>query len=395
MTRSGMGIIASPRARRVFWKGSLSILLAIVVPMSLQAAPTVNPVELENLRGRIAELDRSLSKDRKRQDALAAELEAAERAIAAAVRERRAAEDAVRVARRELATATTERERAEKDFQRSRGDLVEALRASYLAGHGGRLQGLFQGSDAAAIDRIDVGTRAVAQAIDQRVQQLQSQTERSRAAEQALASAREALERRLATSAAALARLEKAQAGRRAAIERLARRSADQTEQLAQAKAEEARLQSLLEGLRQTLRETPMKFEKGKAIGSQKGRLPWPVRGKLLAKYGATKAGGALNWNGWWIAAPQGAPVRAVADGRAVYVGFVQRYGLVVILDHPGEVLSLYGHVQSSSVEVGESIAAGSTIASAGNSGGHEQSGVYFEIRRGTEPVDPSKWLAP
>lgn len=373
----------------------LLLFVASPVPFARAADEAPSAADLDKLRERIAELDRDLGRERQSRDRLAAELESAERGIAKAVEERRKAEAEVARARRDLAAATSEREQAEQALQRSRAALGAALRASYIAGGGTRLKNLFQGHDAAAMARIDAGTAAVASAIDAQVRALRVQTERSRAAEVALLSAQQALQERRRLAGEALARMKKAQEGRRSALADLSRRAADRASELERAKSEHARLQKLFDELRKALRETPLQFEKGRPLKSQRGRLPWPLRGPLLAKFGSEKAGGSLSWSGWWIKAPAGAPVRAVADGRAVYVGFVQRYGLVVILDHPGEVLSLYGHVQSSSVEVGESIAAGSTIAAAGNSGGHDQTGVYFEIRQGTEPVDPAKWLAP
>lgn len=400
MTRLGMRIItlcASCRGCRKLALGSTLILLASLMPLAGAEDPqTPSAADLDRLRERIGQLDQELSRDSAERDRLVGDLEDAERDIAAAASERRKADAEVALAQRELAAATAERAQAEQALARSKIDLGRALRASYVAGGGGRLRGFFQGYDVAATVRIDAGTEAIARAIDTRIRQLREHTERMLAAEVSLVEAGDALKQRRKLANDALTKLQQAQGERREALSNLTRRTADRATELARAKSEEARLQKLMDDLRKALRESPMKFEKGVPLKSQRGHLPWPLRGPLLASFGTDKAGdGALNWSGWWIAAPQGAPVRAVADGRAVYVGFVQRYGLVVILDHPGEYLSLYGHVLSSSVEVGESIAAGSTIAAAGNSGGHEQSGVYFEIRQGTEPVDPAKWLAP
>src|SRR3546814_5696902 len=54
------------------------------------------------------------------------------------------------------------------------------------------------------------------------------------------------------------------------------------------------------------------------------------------AQYGEAKAGGRLRWNGHWIAAREGAPIQAVAQGRIVYVGWMHRYGLIVLIEHDG-----------------------------------------------------------
>src|SRR3546814_7223781 len=90
-----------------------------------------------------------------------------------------------------------------------------------------------------------------------------------------------------------------------------------------------------------------------------------------------------LRWNGHWIAAREGAPIQAVAQGRIVYVGWMHRYGLIVLIEHDGGYFTLYGHCQTADVQLGDSVRAGQTIADAGATGGYEQAGVYFEIRKG------------
>ena len=131
-----------------------------------------------------------------------------------------------------------------------------------------------------------------------------------------------------------------------------------------------------------------------KPFATLKGKLPWPARGALIARYGENKAGGRLTWNGHWIAADEGSAVRSVARGRAVYVGWMHRYGLIVLVEHEDGYFTLYGHCQTATVQVGDPVRAGQTIATAGNTGGYDQSGVYFEIRKGAEAINPQGWLA-
>ncbi|MGH8561457.1 MAG: murein hydrolase activator EnvC family protein, partial [Nevskiales bacterium] len=119
----------------------------------------------------------------------------------------------------------------------------------------------------------------------------------------------------------------------------------------------------------------------------------WPLRGPVLARFGAPKAGGKLSWRGLWLEAPAGTPVQAVARGRVVYVGWMHSYGLIVIVEHGNNFYSLYGHAQSTSVSLGDLVLPGQVLALAGDSGGHEKSGVYLEIRNGKNPVNPQQWL--
>lgn len=351
--------------------------------------------ELRQLRERIAELDRALASDRRNQDALRREIESAETEVTAANRRVRQAAARVQAQTREVERAQEARKDAESQVDERRSDLARALRAHYMAGSPGRIQLAFRLDQASALDRLDVDAGAVSRALQKRLADLHATIEQLRVAEAVLERERESLERQSRESREALDALRTAQGQRKERLEELARRGTDRAAELAQAKAEQARVQKLLDDLRRALKDSPMKFERGTPFKAQRGRLPWPIKGPLIARYGSLKGGGPLTWSGWWIGAETGAPVRAVADGRAVYVGRMQRYGLMVILDHPGQYLSLYAHLDDTEVEVGETVSAGTRIASAGASGGHERSGVYFEIREGTNAIDPRPWLVP
>lgn len=392
VTPSGMSIIASGRGAL---QALVLIFVANLVPPVHAADEAKSESELKTLRARIADLDRELAADRREQDSLGRDIQTAEQALARAARTARETEAAVAKQRQQVETARNARATALAQAQARRADLGRALRALYTAGSPGRLQLLFRLDEIAALDRLEVDASAIARALQRRLADLQATAEQLRIAEEQLGLEQVALEQRSAASREAVAALKSAQLQRRGKLDELARRGSDRAAELARAKSEQARVEKLLEQLRRALKDSPMKFEKGVPFKSQRGRLPWPLRGPLIARFGAPKNGGPLTWSGWWISSDPGNPVRAVADGRAVYVGWVQRYGLVVILDHPGQYLSLYGHVQDAQVEVGEVVTAGTRIAQAGNSGGHEQSGVYFEIREGSSAVDPKSWLLP
>lgn len=372
------------------------LLLANLVPWAGAASDEARrEAELKQLRERISELDRELARDRRSQDSLSRRIEAAEQDLSQGASRLRKAEAAVETQTREVERAQQARETAEAQVTGRRENLARALRAHYMAGSPGRVQLLFRLDEVAALDRLDTDAGAVARALQKRLEDLYATIEQLRLAEQVLTQERESLARHQEESREALAMLKAAQAQRREKLDELARRGSDRAAELARARAEQGRVEKLLSELRRALRDSPMKFERGKPFKAQRGRLPWPLKGPLLARFGTPKGDGPMTWSGWWIKGEAGAPVRAVADGRVVYVGRMQRYGLLVILDHPGQYLSLYGHVQEAEVEIGEVVSAGSRLAAAGNSGGHDQNGVYFEIREGTNAVDPRSWLAP
>ncbi len=129
------------------------------------------------------------------------------------------------------------------------------------------------------------------------------------------------------------------------------------------------------------------------AFASLKGKLRAPVSGKLAAKFGAKRDGGP-SWKGVFVKALEGADVRAVATGRVVFASWMRGFGNLIIVDHGSEYLSIYGNNQSLLKRVGDAVKGGDQIASAGNTGGGEDSGLYFELRHKGAAFDPASWVS-
>ncbi|MBF8754245.1 murein hydrolase activator EnvC family protein [Pseudomonas guariconensis] len=131
----------------------------------------------------------------------------------------------------------------------------------------------------------------------------------------------------------------------------------------------------------------------GGAFSAARGKLPWPVNGRLLARFGEARGGDArAKWDGVMIGANPGTQVRAVHGGRVVFADWLRGAGLLVILDHGNGYLSLYGHNQSLLKRAGDIVKAGEAISTVGDSGGQDSSGLYFAIRQQGRPTDPSQW---
>lgn len=127
-------------------------------------------------------------------------------------------------------------------------------------------------------------------------------------------------------------------------------------------------------------------------FANMRGKLRWPVPGKHLNRYGASRQGSAVTWQGIQIEGREGEPVRAIHNGRVVFADWLRGTGLLIILDHGGGYLSLYGHNQSLLRQEGDWVKGGQAIATLGNSGGKRQAGLYFEIRQKGRPINPATW---
>jgi murein DD-endopeptidase MepM/ murein hydrolase activator NlpD len=121
-------------------------------------------------------------------------------------------------------------------------------------------------------------------------------------------------------------------------------------------------------------------------------RFAWPVRGKILSGYG-TKANGLHN-DGINIAAPRGAPVKAAENGVVVYAGNqLKGFGNLVLVRHADKWMTAYGHMDSLSVAKGQTVKKGERLGGAGSTGGVVGPQLHFEVRRGTEALNPAAYL--
>ncbi|WP_049401621.1 murein hydrolase activator EnvC family protein [Stenotrophomonas maltophilia] len=196
--------------------------------------------------------------------------------------------------------------------------------------------------------------------------------------EQALGQGAKALETLLANLRAAAAR---AEAERRAA----ARRAAAE-----KAAAERAARQAAAQGRPPPPTKVPPAV--ASAPAPKVGGLGWPLSGNLLARYGGKLPDGRTS-SGVLIGAPAGSTVTAVADGTVVFSDWMTGYGMILIVDHGNGYMSLYAHNDTLLKDAGARVSRGDAVAKVGNSGGQGVTALYFELRRGGQPVNPDSWL--
>jgi murein DD-endopeptidase MepM/ murein hydrolase activator NlpD len=128
----------------------------------------------------------------------------------------------------------------------------------------------------------------------------------------------------------------------------------------------------------------------GPPEGERPGRMLWPLRGVLYSKFGPRQG---QHHDGIDIAAPSGTLVTAAAGGKVVYAGVQSGYGSIVILRHAGGLLTVYAHASELLVREGEAVEAGAPVARVGQSGRTTGPHLHFEVREGTRPRDPLRWL--
>jgi len=157
---------------------------------------------------------------------------------------------------------------------------------------------------------------------------------------------------------------------------------------------DQGRLAAILE----TLLENQKILDKQAAaeFNNLKGKLLWPVQGKILRAFGKIKDkkyNTVISNPGIDINASVGTSVVASSTGEVAYISWLRGYGSFVILDHGGGYYSLYAHLDDINVESGQFVIAGEAIGTVGETGSLTEPVMHFELRYGKEQLDPIPWL--
>jgi septal ring factor EnvC (AmiA/AmiB activator) len=363
--------------------------LLLVVFAAVAAGQSDPEKELREVREKIADMQRSMRRDTDRRDALSGQLRDAEENVRTArgrlsdVRERLAESDA------KLASLAADREQNEAALGEQRDELAAELRTAYVGGRQEQFKLLLSQEDPAVLGRMLVYYSYFGRARAARIAEIQGIVAKLDEDAQAEAAERERLAALEAESRQELSAVDAARDERSRALRAMNAQIRTQNDSIAKLKREADSLEKLVADLRRAMSELPPTG--GQAFEKVRGRLAWPVDGKLTARFGQARGGG-LKWNGVMIEAARGAAVKALYDGRVAYADWLPGMGLLIIVDHGG-YMSLYAHNEQLFKAVGDRVAGGEAIATVGDSGGRSQPGLYLEIRRGTRPVDPIPWF--
>ena len=389
MKRAGRGLIVAAVS------GLLAGLLAPGATAAQEAkAPDARKTEAE-LKAIRAEIDRvsgEVTRDQVEKDRLAKALKAAELSVS----DMRLSLDQVRKERavhaeKRAALADEKRER-EADLERERAALAGQLRAAYLIGREEPLKLLLNQKDPTRAGRMFAYYSYFGRARAEQIAHINENLARLGQLDGEMAAEDERLAALEAQRKSELQRLDDARARRGVVLASLQTEAKSRSETLERMKRQQSGLEKLLRDLKRAMEKFPVTVDSNTAFGRLRGKLAWPVAGKLVARFGEERVGG-VKWDGVLVATERGNPVRAVSPGRVVYADWLPGLGLLTIVDHGEGYLSLYGHNDRLYKAVGERVAAGEPVAAAGDSGGRARPEVYFEIRKQGRPVDPRPWF--
>jgi septal ring factor EnvC (AmiA/AmiB activator) len=377
---------------RILAGAVLSALLCAPGPAAVEPADSAQAkAKLAALRARIAELTGRMGSQLAQRDTLSARVRETELIIAAKrqrVEELHAAQLAVERRRSELRAAQG---RNLNVLQAERAALASQARAAYMIGRQEELKLLLNQSNPASIGRTLAYYGYFAQQRSERIKSIQNDETRLRQLVVQIEQQSQELQQLQDETTQEIAGLQHARAEHGVAVAALTKKLASGNQELGNLKREEQLVEALVADLTRMLQDFPT--DASQSFDRMRGKLPWPVLGRLSARYQAPRENsGGVRWNGVMIETERGAKVRAPFFGRVVYADWLQGLGLLMIIGHSGGYMTLYGHAEVLYKSVGDKVAPGDVVAALSDTEGAKPQ-LYFEIREGRKTVDPKLWL--
>jgi len=388
----------------LFSRGRVLLIAATLCAAGAATAATAPPKEeLSQLRGRIEAMQKRLAAAEGARSEAADGLRDSERAISESNRSLRDLAAKQRAIQARLIDLQQQETRAGNDIESQQRLLARQLYQQYIGNQPDAVKLLLNREDPNRIARDLHYLTYLARMRAEQIRSLRASIRQLDDLEAETKQQSEALAAVQAEQQAQREKIEREKQTRRDVLQKVARQIESQRHEISKLKRDEQRLARLVEQISQMIArsraETPRNDRlpdsstDGSAFTELKGKLSLPVRGELKGRFGSPRADGGLSWKGVFIASQPNQEVRAIAAGRVVFADWLRGFGNLLIIDHGGGYMSLYGNNESLFKQVGQAAKGGETIAAVGNSGGNTDYGLYFEMRHQGKAFDPLSWV--
>jgi septal ring factor EnvC (AmiA/AmiB activator) len=411
------------------------LLLALCWPLCVGANQVDRTQsELKALKQRLDTLQQEFRKTQTHRKEAVDELRQSEQAISSGVRQLRQLDGERERTRDELLTLQQQADATAASIRQQQTHLAQALRSAYQRGQGDALKLMLNGADPNQLARDLRYLSHVSRAQHEQIEALRAELAQLAALQQAVSEKSTELSQLQAARESENRQLLSEKRAREQLLSKLSAQIQQQQREISTLKRDERSLTQLVQRLNRVMAqqaareaararaaqqankaqksqqaakstggqprkavavntETPVAFNSGRPFSSLKGSLRLPVAGELMNRFGAPREGGGVSWKGLFIRAGQGVAVKAIAAGQVVFAEWLRGFGNLIIVDHGEGYMSLYSNNESLYKQVGERVQPGDPIAAVGNSGGQPDTGLYFEMRHQSRPVNPLLWV--
>lgn len=364
-----------------FWLSLLS------TAASAQQTPQAER-ELQQLQQQIKQTEQQVRQQRRQLQQAEQRLQAADKALAEAARKLRDTQGRQQQLERESANLNRQQQQLQQQLAEQQQLLAEQLKSAYSLGQHDYSRLLLNQQDTGRLERVLTYYQYFNQARLRQLAQINHTVSELEQVKQQLANQQQQLQTELSALQQQQQQLSEARSSQQASVNELQALLKQQGNQLSYLRQNETTLQNTINELRR-LAERNRDLS---GLTAGRGKYPWPLRGRVLQRFGQNRQGGLAS-RGILIQGASGANVQSIADGRVIYADWLKGYGWVIVVDHGKGFMSLYGHNQSLLKQPGDNVRAGDTVAQVGASGGQADPALYFEIREKGEAVNPLNWL--
>lgn len=373
----------------------LILFFWLFMPLNL-AAESSSAKKLEAVRSEISELDKTLSLNKKTKAELQQQLKKQSLKVSEISRELNQIKQSIAVKDDELLNLQQQLGVTQKQQTKQLEALNQQIRSAFMNAQPSYLKILLSEQSPERVSRSNTYYRYFHTARQQQLETLHTTLQNLTEQEKAVYAVKRNLDELEQQQLSQQEAFKQQNVERERTLAALNKKISGQDAQLAALKEEEKNLQSLLDSLakKAAKRPPPSKTVKpSERFSSLSGKLQWPLSGKILASYGSQRNLDKLSWKGILIASEKGTSVKASAEGRVVFADWMKGFGLLIIIDHGEQFMTLYGNNDSLLKNTGDTVSAGEVIAQSGDQGVRQTAGLYFEVRHKGSPTNPMHWL--
>lgn len=371
----------------------LSLCVSLVWAPGLMAQESATDYEdkLKQLRDSIAELKREINSVKTNRNSLQNKLQTSEEDISELLKKIDRLKGDLASQKKQLSLLNTERAQLQQKKRSQQKHIAEEVNGAYRLGQQGNLRLLLNQQQPEKFSRQLRYYHYILDARQEKLSEFRETISRLDEIEPSILAKTKAISEQQGRLQSQHKDLSSRQAERRRTLAALNKTLASKDVQLQTKAANQKRLQKLLDEVGQTLANIKLPSN-GVAFKKRRGKLKWPSSGRIRHRYGSPRADGKLKWQGVFIRANNGRPVRSIHHGRVVFSDYLKGHGMLIIVDHGEGYMSLYAHNQTLLKDTGDWVDSNDIIAKVGNTGGLEEAGVYFEIRYKGNPTNPARW---
>ncbi len=392
------------RRQIVAWLGQWLLLPSALCLLS-SVATASQQQELDNLRQRITTMQSEVARTSESKTEAADALRESERAISDSNRKIAELAEQQRAADFKLNELQTQQQQLKQHLSWQQTLLSKLLYQQYLGGKHEYLRLMLDNQDPSKVARDLQYFRYIARNRAAWLAGLRNDLNALNVVSDKVHEQSETLAKFRAEQADQKEKLKQVQHEKLQVLSQISRQLAQQRHEISRLQHDENRLAQLVSKIAEMLAKPKSKsmfrndnipdsrFD-GKPFEQLQGKLVLPVKGDITNHFGTARPDSTVLWKGLFIKTASGQPVKAVAAGRVVFADWLRGFGNLIIVDHGNAYMSLYGNNETLYKQVGDELRGGDTIATVGNSGGNSDSGLYFELRHESRPLDPAKWLA-